>query len=163
MSELANLYFGAAGQLAVMSEFLILGYNVAIPEVDRGDDLFVVKDQDGEFRKIQIKSANAKSRVKSNDYSCMFKVKLDQLSTPQTPELFYVFIVRHQDRWSDILCISRSDLHAKHVDPLIDIGKIWGKNVSIEIKFKNRDIFYRKIKLNQYRGIDSVQWPKIQP
>lgn len=36
-----NLYVGRAGQMAVMSEFLVRGYNVAIPEVDVGDDIFV--------------------------------------------------------------------------------------------------------------------------
>jgi hypothetical protein len=34
-------YVGRAGQLAVMAEFLLRGYNVAIPEVDEGDDIFV--------------------------------------------------------------------------------------------------------------------------
>lgn len=37
-----NLYLGHAGQMAVMAEFLVRGYNVAIPEVDVGDDIFVV-------------------------------------------------------------------------------------------------------------------------
>ena len=36
-------YVGRAGQLAVMSEFLLRGYNVAIPEVDEGDDVLVVR------------------------------------------------------------------------------------------------------------------------
>lgn len=30
--------------MAVMAEFLVRGYNVAIPEVDIGDDIFVVRD-----------------------------------------------------------------------------------------------------------------------
>lgn len=33
-----SLYIGRSGQLAVMAEFLYRGYNVAIPEVDVGDD-----------------------------------------------------------------------------------------------------------------------------
>jgi hypothetical protein len=37
-------YFGAAGQLAAMSKFLIRGYNVAIPQVDVGEDVLVVDD-----------------------------------------------------------------------------------------------------------------------
>jgi len=31
-------YVGKAGQLAAMAEFLLRGYNVAMPEVDVGDD-----------------------------------------------------------------------------------------------------------------------------
>ena len=45
MSRKANLYVGRAGQMAVISEFLIRGWNVAVPEVDIGDDLLVIKDQ----------------------------------------------------------------------------------------------------------------------
>lgn len=51
-----NLYLGRAGQMAVMAEFLVRGYNVAIPEVDIGDDIFVVRDDDGEYSRIQVKS-----------------------------------------------------------------------------------------------------------
>jgi hypothetical protein len=47
MTKKFNLYIGKAGHLAVMSEFLMLGWNVAIPEVDTGEDIFVVQDDDG--------------------------------------------------------------------------------------------------------------------
>jgi hypothetical protein len=40
MSHKYNLYLGKAGQQAVMSEFLVRGWNVATPEVDIGDDIF---------------------------------------------------------------------------------------------------------------------------
>ena len=33
-------FVGKAGQLAVMAEFLLRGYNVAMPEVDVGDDIY---------------------------------------------------------------------------------------------------------------------------
>lgn len=48
MPKRINLYTGRAGQMAVMAEFLIRGYNVAVPEVDVGDDILVVKDRSGE-------------------------------------------------------------------------------------------------------------------
>lgn len=54
-----SLYTGRSGQLAVMAEFLFRGYNVAIPEVDVGDDIFVVKDSNGEYARIQVKTAIA--------------------------------------------------------------------------------------------------------
>ena len=34
-------HIGKAGHLAVMAEFANRGYNVAIPEIDIGDDIFV--------------------------------------------------------------------------------------------------------------------------
>ena len=57
MPKRDNLYIGRAGQMAVMSEFLCRGYNVAIPEVDVGDDIFVVRDLDGAFSRIQVKTS----------------------------------------------------------------------------------------------------------
>jgi len=62
MSKMQNLYLGSAGQTWVMSEFLARGYNVAVPEVDRGDDLFVVQDESGDFDRIQVKTACATPR-----------------------------------------------------------------------------------------------------
>ena len=38
-----DLYTGMSGQFAAMSEFLWRGYNVAIPAVDVGEDIFVVR------------------------------------------------------------------------------------------------------------------------
>ena len=55
-----SLHVGKAGQLAVMSEFALRGYNVAIPEIDTGDDVFVVNDQKGAMSRIQVKTANPK-------------------------------------------------------------------------------------------------------
>jgi hypothetical protein len=50
VSKKSNLYLGKAGQMAVMSEFLARGWNVAVPEVDVGDDL----------SRIQVKTGSAK-------------------------------------------------------------------------------------------------------
>jgi len=38
-----------AGQAAVKAEFLARGWNVAVLEVDVGDDLFIVRDDNGDF------------------------------------------------------------------------------------------------------------------
>ncbi|MEZ4731127.1 MAG: hypothetical protein R3E79_28740 [Caldilineaceae bacterium] len=50
------LYIGRSGQMAAMAEFLYRGYNAAIPEVDIGDDIFVVKDSNGEYAKDSSKN-----------------------------------------------------------------------------------------------------------
>jgi hypothetical protein len=55
-----HLYTGKSGQLAVMAELVSRGYNVAVPEVDIGDDIFVVRDRDGQLSRVQVKTANAK-------------------------------------------------------------------------------------------------------
>jgi hypothetical protein len=55
----SNLYHGPAGEHAVMSELLWRGWNVAIPQVDVGDDIFVVEDEQGTFYRVQVKTATA--------------------------------------------------------------------------------------------------------
>lgn len=68
-----SLYVGRAGQMAVMAEFLARGYNVAIPEVDVGDDIFVVRDLSEQYSRIQVKTAMAKA--KKTGYSARYSVK----------------------------------------------------------------------------------------
>ena len=52
-------YLAKAGHLAVMSELAFLGYNVATPEIDIGDDVFAVNDETGALYRIQVKTATA--------------------------------------------------------------------------------------------------------
>jgi hypothetical protein len=105
-------FFGRSGQLAVMSEFLHRRINVAIPEVDVGDDVFVVKGSDDTVTRIQVKAATATAQA--GNYFARFNVPLAQLLVPRdTPALVYVFAVRFQDRWSDFIVIRRSTLFAR--------------------------------------------------
>jgi hypothetical protein len=41
-----NTHFGRAGEFFAMSEFLLRGWNVAVPVVDVGDDVFVIEDNE---------------------------------------------------------------------------------------------------------------------
>ncbi len=52
-----DLYTGMSGQFAAMSEFLWRGYNVAIPAVDVGEDIFVVEAAQSVLRRVQVKTA----------------------------------------------------------------------------------------------------------
>ena len=78
--------------MAVMAEFLMRGYNVAIPEVDIGDDILVVTDSSGEYAKVQVKTALAVTT--RNGYSARYSLKFEQLRIPTSPETWYVFANR---------------------------------------------------------------------
>jgi hypothetical protein len=93
-----HLYLGKAGHLTVMSEFLTRGWNVAIPEVDIGDDIFVVQDDTGTLRRVQVKTSN--STLRQNSFSGQFNVPLTQLRNIANIPVHYVFIVRHNDQWT---------------------------------------------------------------
>ena len=73
MSKLANLFLGHAGQLAVMSELLAQGWNVAVPEVDIGDDAIVINDKAGSFYRVQIKAATAS--IRKHGYALRFHLR----------------------------------------------------------------------------------------
>ncbi len=106
-------FFGRSGHLAVMAEFLHRRINVAIPEVDVGDDVFVVKGTDETVTRVQVKSATAEEGQSS--YAGTFNVPEAQLRVPNDrPPLVYVFVVRHDSRWSDFVVIRRSALLALH-------------------------------------------------
>ena len=109
MSKKFNLYLGKAGQLATMSYFLARGWNVATPEVDVGDDIFVIEDKKGIFYRVQVKTSQAVER-KDGNYSVRYNLPLAQLEAEITPEIYYVFVVYRNHEWAEKIIISRQDL-----------------------------------------------------
>ena len=113
MSGKQSLYVGRAGQMAVMAELLWRGLNVAFPEVDVGDDVFVVRDETGELWRVQVKTASAGSL--SDGYSAQFSISLSQLENPRTPDLIYIFAIRSSSGWEPFVIIDRETLWQEHV------------------------------------------------
>ncbi len=111
-----DLFTRRSGQLALMSEFLIRGINVAIPEVNVGDDIVVVRDDNDVISRIQVKTANAKPHANPANFTATFSVPLLQLEAGP-PHLVYGFIVRRRSRWEEYIIIRRSilfDLRTTH-------------------------------------------------
>lgn len=113
-----SLYLGRAGQMAVMAEFLARGWNVAVPEVDVGDDIFVVRDSDGNLSRIQVKTASPS--IRKHGFTAKFNVSLPQLKSPITPELSYVFALRLDNKWDSFVIIDRGNLFEKY--QIYDVG-----------------------------------------
>jgi hypothetical protein len=155
-------FFGRSGHLAVMSEFLHRRINVAIPEVDVGDDVFVVKGSDDTVTRVQVKSATATPQADS--YFALFNVPLAQLSVPRdTPALVYIFVARFQNRWSEFIVIRRSTLFArvtegggKRIVPLA--GKAY---VQIRIVFTKTGARCGPVDYQRYRDAWDP-WPPLQ-
>jgi len=103
-----HLYLGKAGHLTVMSEFLTRGWNVAIPEVDIGDDIFVVQDNNGTLRRVQVKTSSSTPRESS--FSGQFNIPLSQLRNITNILVHYVFIVRHNEQWTKPVIIRQDYL-----------------------------------------------------
>lgn len=102
-----KLYLGKAGQLYIMSEFLARNWNVAIPEVDVGDDVLILQDATHDFYPLQVKTANHVK--KQYGYSAQFNVPVKQLELDNS--LHFVFVVRFAESWStSIVIIPRFEL-----------------------------------------------------
>lgn len=133
MSKMFNNYIGKAGQLFAMSEFLMLGWNVAIPEVDRGDDIFVVKDDNGELRRVQVKTAQAKDTAGS--YTVQFSLPRLQLLFPQI-QFYFFLLVRRNNNWSDLFVITGQNLAVMLAERLKSGTGVKNVNLSIKVNTK---------------------------
>ncbi len=86
-------YFAKGGEAAVMSEFLLRGYNVAVPAVDSGDDIYVVGDAEANLIRVQVKSANCKK--KPYGFCGQVRIRLSQLHETKNTPLLYIFAMRY--------------------------------------------------------------------
>lgn len=104
-------YMAKAAHLAVMAELAARGYNVAMPEIDIGDDIFAVNDESGNFWRVQVKYGKVKKQTKS--IAAIFSCRENQLQKPDTPELYYVFVFRTDDGWRHVI-FSRDSLNTHY-------------------------------------------------
>lgn len=153
-----GLYIGKGGQLAVMAEFAVRGYNVAMPEIDVGDDLFVVHDENGQLQRVQVKTANARE-LNGDEFVTKFNFKLAQLAKPRTPDLYYVMAVRRLNRWAEFIVISRRELDGLHTTS--GIGHESKGQVIVEIRFSAADVHCKNQSLQAYRN-NWKDWPIVQ-
>jgi len=85
-----DLYTGMSGQFAAMSEFLWRGYNVAIPAVDVGEDIFVVEAANGVLRRVQVKTAGTRGHGNGTK-RVQFALSRAQLNMePGASDLFFM-------------------------------------------------------------------------
>lgn len=136
MTKKFNQYLGKAGHLAVMSEFLMLGWNVAIPEVDIGDDIFVVQDNNGTLRRVQVKTSTSTKRQLS--FSGQFNVSVKSLRNFMNILVHYVFIVRHNDEWSKPVVI-RQDYLLDHFENN-NIGSEHEGNITFYFSYSDQKV-----------------------
>lgn len=134
MSKRRNLYLGRAGQMLVMAELLCRGWNVAVPEVDIGDDIFVVRDQDGNMSRVQVKTATAK--VRTLGFDAKFWISRRHLMTPTRPGMTFVFVFRTEAQWEPCLILPRERLETEFTAH--QVGKPVGKT-GILLTFTVRD------------------------
>ncbi len=86
-----------SGQFAAMSEFLWRGYNVAIPAVGVGEDIFVVEAAKGVLRRVQVKTAGTRGS-RAGTKKVQFALSRAQLNLePGGSDLFFMLLTRSDD------------------------------------------------------------------
>ena len=148
MSKKNNLYLGKAGELAAMSHFLMRGWNVAKPEVDVGDDLFVIEDQKGVFYRVQVKTGQAVER--KSGYSVQFHLPLSQLEKRIQPEIHYIFIVCRNNEWAEKIIIPRATLYDYFETSAI--GTVYKDKITLYFAFRDGKIFCSNVDMTEFKN-----------
>jgi hypothetical protein len=143
--------------MAVMAEFLLLGWNAALPEVDVGEDVFVVKDETGELWRVQVKTATAKPL--RTGYSAQFNISLSQLLTQRIPDLVYVFAIRSLVGWAPFIVIGRGELALEHEEH--GVGSISGDDLVLRFSVQDSQLECSSRDFLPYRN-DWSRWPAIR-
>jgi hypothetical protein len=152
-----NLYLGKAGHLAVMSEFLTRGWNVAIPEVDVGNEIFVVQDDIGKLKRVQVKTST--STVRKTAFSGQFNISLTQLRDRRTDPVHYVFIVRNNDQWTKPVII-RQDYLLNHFEN-DKIGSEYNDNLNLYFAYSANKVECSGLDFSKYLS-DFTDFPLIE-
>ena len=129
-----------------MSEFLARGWNTCTPDVDVGDDVLVLEDSNGQFKRVQVKTASTVPL--KNGYSVQFNVPLKQLSARVTPELHYVFMVRHENKWSNTLVIRRKALF--EIYKSLTTNSVYEGNWVLYISFQGEKVLHKKVDFSSF-------------
>jgi len=152
---MSSLHVGKAGQLAAMAEFPLRGYNVAMPEVDTGDDIFVVNDPTGEFWRIQVKTALGVPH--DYGFSGRFAIDLTQLTVQKTPDLYYVLALRQLAHW-EFVVLSRATLRREYVR--YHVGVVSQENLVLNLRCHEQVVLCSGRDWQRFRNNWS-RWPLI--
>lgn len=143
--------------MAVMAEFLWRGWNVALPEVDVGDDIFVVKDETGELSRVQVKTATAKAL--QSGYSAQFNLSLKQLVTLRSPDLLYVFAIRSFRGWEPFILVNRYDLALEYENH--GVGSVSRGDLILRFSVQNSELWCSNRDFQAYWN-DWSSWPVLK-
>ncbi len=139
-----------------MSEFLARGWNTCTPDVDVGDDVLVLEDKKGQFKRVQVKTASAVER--NNGYSVQFNVPIEQLKARITPEINYVFMVRLNEKWVNTLIIRRKDLYNMY--QTAQVGSLVNERLILYISFQEKVVQCSKVDFSPFID-DFSEFPRI--
>ena len=158
MPDRKSLFIGRSGELAVLSEFLSRGYNAATPEIDVGEDVFVIEDGKEGYWPVQVKTATA---IENSDGSCsaQYNFRRDQLITTPAVELTYVLALRRHGKWRSFLVIPREGLYDLY--RLGKLGKQQGDILTWSFKYDQVSVVCQDADFSDFESAWDTLWPDI--
>ena len=157
-----HLYVGRAGHLAAMAECLSRGWNVAIPEVDVGEDIFVVEDETSILAKVQVKTATGKKT--KGGFTAQFIIPIRQLNDESSKgnEMRFIFVTRYNKTWQPFLIMKRKELQDKHLlEHIGSITKTGEVKLTVYYTFEKKNLDkVVKIECGTQRGFSGKDIPK---
>ncbi len=153
-----TLYIGRSGERAVLSELLSRGYNAATPEIDIGEDIFVIEDGKANYWPVQVKTAIAEEL---EDGSCrvQFNFRRDQLVTPSALELTYILALRRNKKWSSFLIIQRSILNEYYENG--ELGTQKGDKLTWAFIYDASKTRCQKVDFSRFESNWEELWPDL--
>lgn len=150
------MYFGKAGHLFMMAEFLLRYWNVSIPEVDVGDDIFVVQNDLGKLVRIQVETAI--ERYTRGCYQASFFLDGPRLrEKKEGARVYYVFLVRRSHDWGRPILIPQDKLVS-----MVQADQNYKKQYTFNLRFESGKVTFKAHDLTPY--VDNFDdFPVIEP
>ncbi|MDR2439557.1 MAG: hypothetical protein LBE12_09355 [Planctomycetaceae bacterium] len=142
-----KLYFGKAGEFAVISELLFNGYNASIMSVDEGIDITASKNN--KFFFIQVKSTQF-----IND-SVSLSIKHNKFINNSSAEIYFIIVFRYA--YKSVNTNRYIVIQNKLLDNYIFTGAVSKKDDgTINVKIKQKDGHLYLYNGNEYAKIDHL-------
>lgn len=162
MGRIKDLYTGLAGELSVRSEFVLLGWNVAVPEVDTGTDTFVIDDKNNTSLRVQVKTTFINKS--SLGWSCGVNFKKSKLRPGLFDVDYAIFALRDKEKneWNSHIIFKIDDLYSTITEAGYDIFEN-ENNLRIPIRYSIKENTYYIKSVDISTMIDDwSHWPEIQ-
>ena len=127
------------------------------PRIDIGDDIFVVQDDNGTLRRVQVKTSTSTDRKES--FSGQFSVSVKNLRNISNILVHYIFLVRHNNEWSKPVII-RQDYLLDHFENN-KVGSEAKGNITFYFSYTSEKVECSGQDLTKYIK-DFTDFPKIE-
>jgi len=129
-----------------------------MPEVDVGDDIFVVEDASGDLQRVQVKTGNVVKYKHGDCYRVQFSISVGQIKASKTPDLFYCFVPVINEEFGEIVTLER-----KRLEKYLEEGYLGSVNkegnINLRIRFRDSKYFLDSEELSAF--VNLPQFKKI--